>query len=67
MNVQFCYGTLEALMNRPITPGCLYFILDTQQIWMDSPEGMRFCYTEAQSLEGEMEAISEQELREMLK
>ena len=59
MQVGFYVGTLSDLEKRPITPGNLYVLVDTQQIYFDASEGNRICL-------GQMEALSLEELDEIL-
>lgn len=59
MQVGFYVGTLEDLNKRPITPGNLYVLTDTQQIYFDASENNRICL-------GQMEALSIEELNEIL-
>ena len=59
MQVGFYVGTLEDLNKRPITPGNLYVLTDTQQIYFDASEGVRICL-------GEMNALTTEELDKIL-
>lgn len=60
MKISFHYGsTLESLNKTPHSPGGLYIIGETEDMYFDSPNGERI-------LLGEMEALSEEELNQLL-
>lgn len=39
--VKFFTGTKERLSEHDITPGCVYVITDTSELYFDTPEGKR--------------------------
>lgn len=59
MQVNFCYATEENLAKHPITPGSFYVVTDTQIIYFDSLDGQRIPL-------GKMEALTDEELKEIL-
>lgn len=57
--VSFRYGTLEELASKQISPGSIYIISDSQEMFFDTPDGQRIQL-------GKMEAISNEELDKIL-
>lgn len=53
MKVDFRYGTYEELKARIVTPGNFYIITDTQEIYYDTPEGVRIRLYDYSALTGE--------------
>lgn len=59
MMISFKYGTLEKLNLTEHSPGSLYIVTDTEEMYFDAPNGERVPL-------GKMEAISEEELNQIL-